>query len=216
MDERQDVGQHAALASPVRRRVLAELEASPSPLVANELAGRLDLHVTTVRFHLQQLERVGLVERQTGQEHRRGRPSVLYRATRSDPEQAREQLILALAEVIAADGPDVRERALDAGQRWATSLNSSVAGAKGAITDVFARLGFDPEPGEGVIRLRACPFRGAARAHPDVVCRVHLGLARRLAARYDDGAALEVGLLPFTAPNECLITLTRTGEEQPV
>ena len=63
------------LASPVRRDImdtLANLPLSPSPgqpwtrrggLTAAALASRLGLHVTTIRFHVDQLVRAGLLAR---------------------------------------------------------------------------------------------------------------------------------------------------------
>lgn len=77
------------------------------------------------------------------------------------------------------------------------------ADAANALTEAFERLGFEPELDREQIRLRACPFRQAAREHPEVVCRVHLGLAQRLAEQ----AGAELQLLPFIEPELCLVTL---------
>ena len=79
-----DAHWHAVLASPVRRDALAVLRAAPGPLTATALAEHLDLHVTTVRFHLDQLERVGLVARESEHSGRPGRPAAAYRAVHVD------------------------------------------------------------------------------------------------------------------------------------
>ncbi|HEX6421758.1 MAG TPA: hypothetical protein VFZ77_24860, partial [Acidimicrobiales bacterium] len=61
-----------------------------------------------------------------------------------------------------------------------------------AIADIvtaMARQGFDPEVrrsgGHTEVVLRACPFASAARAGPDTVCSLHLGLAEGLAGDTD-------------------------------
>lgn len=69
---------HAALASASRRQVLDSLLASSEPLDASAVADRLGLHVTTARFHLDQLTAAGLAQRRVGAEKRRGRPRLLY------------------------------------------------------------------------------------------------------------------------------------------
>lgn len=200
-------GRHAALASPVRRRVLDVLAAATEAPTAQQLATALDLHVTTVRFHLEQLEQAGLVVRETRHARRRGRPGVHYRAVGLDADQARDRMIDALAEVVAGGGPGTDE-SLAAGRRWAEQVSAPTGSAAEAITDTFARIGFDPEPAGDTIRLRACPFREAARHHPQVVCQVHLGLAQGLARRSPGGDGARVGLRPFVEPELCLLTLS--------
>ncbi|MDQ7991108.1 MAG: helix-turn-helix domain-containing protein [Propionicimonas sp.] len=211
MDEATERERHAALASPVRRRVLDELERSGPDLTATELAAAVGLHVTTVRFHLDQLEHAGLVSRRSSAGRRRGRPSLRYSAT-PRPDAVRDQLIRVLAEAVAGSGTATPD-AVAAGHRWADLLANRPGEAEDAILSAFADLGFEPEARGGVIRLRACPFREVARDHPEVVCQTHLGLAQRIAARHPAGARVHVGLAPFVEPELCLLTLTRTGTD---
>jgi predicted ArsR family transcriptional regulator len=202
-------GRHAALASPVRRRVLDVLSTAGDAPTALELAAALDLHVTTVRFHLDQLEQAGLVVRETRHAHRRGRPSVRFRAVGLDADRARDRMIDALAEALAGGGPGA---SLAAGQRWAEQVDAPTGSPAEAIADTFARLGFDPEPAGEAVRLRACPFREAARHHPSVVCQVHLGLAQGLARRSRGGDRVRVGLRPFVEPELCVLFLSPVGD----
>lgn len=187
--------------SPALRRVLAVLAAAQRPLAAAAIAAELGLHVTTVRSHLEQLEAAGLVAHEVTAEGRRGRPGFRYRATRADPGLARDELISVLAAALA--NPVAADPALAAGRRWAEQVTMGSADAANALTEAFERLGFEPELDREQIRLRACPFRQAAREHPEVVCRVHLGLAQRLAEQ----AGAELQLLPFVEPELCLVTL---------
>ncbi|MGC3952797.1 MAG: MarR family transcriptional regulator [Propionicimonas sp.] len=194
------------LVSAALRRVLAVLAEAPEPSSAAELAGRLGLHVTTVRSHLEQLERAGLATHQPDGGGRRGRPGFRYRATGRDPERARQEMIEVLAAALAAADGAADQLAMAAGRAWADQVDAAGAEPIAALTAAFAELGFDPEPEGGVIRLRGCPFRAAARAHPDVVCQVHLGLAQRLVERCDGGGRT-VALQPFVAAELCVLTV---------
>ena len=82
-----DLGPAAVLASPVRRRLLDALShatatrhdpTDPVGLTAADLAEHVGLHVTTVRFHLDQLVAAGLVEASFHRSGSAGRPRKLY------------------------------------------------------------------------------------------------------------------------------------------
>jgi predicted ArsR family transcriptional regulator len=199
---------HAALASPARRQVLDVLVQAAEPLDAAAVADHLGLHVTTARFHLDQLVDAGLARRNTGTERRRGRPRVLFTpAGAARQGDSREQLIEVLASTIASDANGVQE-SLRAGRRWADELgpDAAVAGEPvSGLIDALDRLGFDPDPAPdaGVIRLHDCPFRSAAREHPDIVCNVHRGLVERLL----EGSEAQPRLIPFAEPELCLVAL---------
>ncbi|OJV60563.1 MAG: hypothetical protein BGO38_10095 [Cellulomonas sp. 73-145] len=227
MTAADDASTSAALASPARRRVLDAVRAAAEPPTAQQLAVELDLHVTTVRFHLDLLEQSGLVERVTRHAGRRGRPSVHYRAVGPAADVARDQMIEALAEALAASGAAAHRESAAAGRRWADQLAAradtdpdthidpatrtdpagQAAEATAAISEVFGRLGFDPEAHDDTIRLRSCPFRETASRYPEIVCQVHTGLAQRLAERAFDGERVQVRLTPFVEPELCVLRL---------
>ncbi|HWT34333.1 MAG TPA: helix-turn-helix domain-containing protein [Microbacterium sp.] len=197
-----------------REQVLDVLLHADGALDAAEVAERLGVHVTTARFHLDNLTRQDLVRRRSVTTGRRGRPRVLYSpAAGPRGDRSREQLIEVLA--AALDGNDSGpERALRAGASWADALAAEQSGAPDAadaqrLIEALEDLGFAPEPGDDGILLRECPFRDAARRHPDVVCTVHRGLVERLA-----GPGRTAGLVPFVAPDLCLVTLDPAEEQQ--
>jgi predicted ArsR family transcriptional regulator len=66
-------------------------------------------------------------------------------------------------------------------------------------------VGFGPEisADRTSVRLTRCPFIDTARAHPEAVCSVHLGLITGVLGRPLDRAALQ----PFAGPGACLVTL---------
>lgn len=183
---------------------------SPASLDALTVATRLDLHVTTVRFHLDHLESSGLVRREAVAEKRRGRPRIFYVPAPALPvESPREQLIDILAEALATREDGGREKARDAGRQWADDLVAQriePGTSYAELLTVLEQLGFDPHAdAAGTIELRACPFRNSAAAHPQVVCSVHRGLIERLLEIGEDSSP-DVQLLPFVQPELCLIT----------
>jgi predicted ArsR family transcriptional regulator len=134
------------------------VRANGGPIDAVELASRLKLHVTTVRFHLDALCSDGAIERTRMHRDGVGRPRTGYRAV----EERLDYRIL--AEILAMElGQTVEVRAQRAqrvGHQWAARIASSrtepvvpdtnPAGdqsARGAqlASEVFGRMGFEPE-----------------------------------------------------------------------
>jgi predicted ArsR family transcriptional regulator len=234
-----------------RERVLQMVRAHGDAIDAVELASRIGLHVTTVRFHLDALCDEGAVERTRIYRDGVGRPRTGYSAV----EERLDYRIL--AEILAMELGETTEararRAQRAGQQWAGRIAGSQGEAaaaqdvpdtaevgdpldRGAVlaTEVFNRMGFDPELAaesepmaslsadskqivgrERVIRLRACPVRDLARAHPEVGCGIHLGLLQGLlnhaaaAGGQPDSRkqGLSARLDPFVEPELCIARL---------
>jgi predicted ArsR family transcriptional regulator len=234
-----------------RERVLQMVREHGEAIDAVELASRMELHVTTVRFHLDALCDEGAIERTRMNRDGVGRPRTGYRAVeeRLDYRILAEILAMELGETVETRA----RRAQRAGQQWAGRIAGSQGEAvaaqdvtdtaelgdpldRGAVlaTEVFNRMGFDPELAaesepmaslsadskqivgrERVIRLRACPVRDLARAHPEVGCGIHLGLLQGL---LDHAAAaggqpdtrkqgLSARLDPFVEPELCIARL---------
>lgn len=97
--------------------------------------------------------------------------------------------------------------------RATTEPQITVGQAAELISEGFADRGFSPELGqEGpttVIRLRGCPFLAVARAHPEVVCALHLGLLQGSWERLG-APAVHASLHPFNQSDMCLARLTPT------
>lgn len=70
----------------------------------------------------------------------------------------------------------------------------------------LARLGFDPEVRGDEVRLRRCPVLDLAHERTEVVCSVHLGLARGVLAR-TGGPVSAAGIVPFAGPGYCVLRL---------
>lgn len=212
-----------------RERVLALVrEHADGAVDAVELAERMGLHVTTVRFHLDALCEDGAVARTRIKHIGVGRPRTGYVAVQGRLDYR------GFAEVLALELGDTteqrRQRAQRAGQRWAKQIMANAEPAAGAAAqdgvrseaarmdhqiattvEIFERMGFAPEltratGGERTICLRGCPVRGLARSYPEVTCAVHLGLLRGLLGNStgDDDSAVHAELEPFVEPELCV------------
>ena len=220
--DEQVLRRHRALADPSRARILAEL-ADAGPLDARELADRVDLHVNTVRVHLNALADAGLVESETLPPQGRGRPRVAYKATAAaGDEGGRRYRLLAeiLTALVARFGAEAAEQLEEIGEAWGRYLVDSPPPfaelsdeqAVERLVAMLAEIGFQPklerQPRGRRILMRPCPFLELARSNQEVICPIHLGLMR--------GALAELGartratrLEPFVRSDLCVARLAR-------
>jgi predicted ArsR family transcriptional regulator len=197
----------------MRRQVLALLLASDRPIDAVAVAGGIGLHVSTARFHLEQLEQAGLVRRAVERAGQRGRPRILFIAAPGAREDgAQRELSAVLASALAEDHDGGRVRAVRAGEEWSSRFHGELQAmsdpSAAPLVRLLERLGFDPKQNspESMIDLHACPFRDEARRNPQVICSVHLGLIRG-AARSLGHKAEDAGIRPFVEPELCVVDL---------
>lgn len=210
---------HALLAVPSRVRIVEiVLAAAPAAVTARQIADELGMHVTTVRVHLGLLADAGLVVAERLASNGRGRPSIGYRPGAMDPVQVRGQMIDALAWALARRSSG--DRALAAGRWWAQRLpdpgpdeadEADEMSAMAAMSAAFTRLGFAPRIEGDRMHLEQCPFEDAARHNPEVVCRVHLGLAQGISARASrTGRHPRLDLVPFADSTGCRLRVEPT------
>lgn len=211
---------HRALSSPVRQRILKVLRTDVDSVGVHGLAVQLGLHTNTVRSHLVVLEEANLVTSQPQPGEGPGRPRLVYRAVdqtdADDTSDGYRFLAEVLTSYLAATLADPAGAATEAGLVWGRHLVEPPApfasvDPEEAVVQVVALLadfGFAPEwddkvSGAPKILLRRCPFRKVAKAHPDVVCSIHLGLMQ--GALSELSVDVEVTrLLPFVEPNLCV------------
>ena len=107
-------------------------------------------------------------------------------------------VVAALAAHLQATFPDPAREGRAAGRAHGRTQESDIP----ALMASFA-----PEDrGAGTLLLTRCPVLDAARAHPDVVCALHLGLvegALEAAGRRD----VTPELVPFAEERGCLLRL---------
>lgn len=219
------------LMSPVRRAIVDALsDHAPGPdeprgLTAAQLAEALDLHVTTVRFHLDQLVAAGLVEAEFTKAFGVGRPRKVYSVAPGSFADAREHDALKMLSRLLADAfGDPGTTPEQAGEAWArdhvppvhgpaASTPGEWLGKVGRMVDVLQDWGYTPDlttsDGGRTARvdLHHCPFLELAESNPAVVCGVHRGLIRgalRQLGEEDAGVSLE----PFVGPRLCQAHVT--------
>jgi predicted ArsR family transcriptional regulator len=217
----------AAALSVQRAHVLEALQGLDGTVTAAQLADHLDLHVNTVREHLDALVARNLAVRGLAAPSGRGRPAHTYLAAQQTEHDARVRdyvgLATALAGQIARTSQDPTADAQAAGQAWAAQLltadpapaparagtrNPHLAARRRVVT-LLAELGFDPSADRRArsVALRRCPLLDAARRHSEVVCGVHLGIVQ--GTLHLLGADPQhTDLQPFAEPGACRLTLT--------
>ncbi len=230
------------LSSPVRRRIVEHLAQSTAlprreraGLSAAELAADLGLHVTTVRFHLDQLLAADLVTAATEHLDGAGRPRKVYRLPPGgQPPTNTDGSFKALATLLAAtwsgDETGTPLTPAQAGARWAWQNAQSALdvegtpaparspgqwlGKVGLMLDLLREWGYHPQVSadrdgrQVAIELVDCPFFDLARAQPEVVCGIHRGLISGSMEALGE-TDVEVSLTPFVDPRTCHAQLTQ-------
>ncbi len=210
------------------RREMIELLQRRGAMDAGNLAHALDLHVTTVRFHLSVLATAGLVVSSPDAVGRPGRPRLLYRASApsSDEGTAYQTLAGILAAHLAEDESERSTRAEAAGHAWAlehpgqgdesSGARVGLEAAASRVVDRFAAMGFAPAYGARHdvhrIEMRSCPYRALAEQHPEVTCTLHRGLLRGLLDTVAAGQPA-AELIPFASPDYCLALIAPDSAE---
>ncbi|MFV0462093.1 MAG: helix-turn-helix transcriptional regulator [Nostocoides sp.] len=224
----------ALLASPVRRALVdalserAKTRTDPAGLTAADLSEVVDLHVTTVRFHLDQLVAADVLAARFERQNGAGRPRKIYEISElPDPEPTSDPLrllagLLANAMTSAAQGWAMT--AEEAGKRWARENlpshpereSAQTAGTwiarVGEMVDVLSRWGYHPDMSTSdggrvaEVQLHDCPFFDLARTNQDVVCGVHHGLIVQSMKQFGEDSA-DVSVQPFVTANRCVARL---------
>jgi len=176
-----------ALGDNTRYAIYLELARSSRPLSTSDVAESLDLHLNTVRPHLERMREVGLLDVRPDTRGAVGRPQKLYSLASDSPGLGLEppvypllsRMLLQVAVDSGADGDTVLEAGRHAGASLAhrpLAAGSCADAAVGMLED----LGFDPavvsENDSTTVAFGHCPFAELAEAQPQVVCALHRGI----------------------------------------
>ncbi|HEU5389078.1 MAG TPA: helix-turn-helix domain-containing protein [Streptosporangiaceae bacterium] len=218
-----DLASLSTLDDPVRRRLYEVVTRQPGPMGRDEAAAAAGIGRALAVYHLDKLVESGLLaatyQRPAGRSGPgAGRPAKLYaRAEReftvTVPPRSYELAARLLVQAVEADGSGQSRAALgQAARRLGTELGCGYraeADCPGEVESVLARQGYEPcRDGDGIIRLRNCPFHQLAERHREVVCGMNLTLVEGLV----DGLGAD-GWQPVLDPRPgyCCVAL---GSEQ--
>ena len=242
MTVRTHDGRIALLSSPVRRRLVdtvADLtrdgtgEIGPT---AAQLAEVVGLHVSTVRFHLDQLVAADVLESHFVRRGGAGRPRKVYLPARSSlrttgrvhETESLRLLSGLLAQGLMGDPGAPRPSPDDVGRGWvrdnvpaddpatAADTPGRWLAKIGQVIDALEQWGYTPnirttEDGRtATVALAHCPFIDLAHDNPAVVCGIHRGLIAGALEQFGEHE-IEVGLQPFVEPTLCLAHIRTTA-----
>ncbi len=207
---------HRALADERRRRLVEELRGAPAGLDVAQLSERLGLHQNTVRWHLGILRDAELVSSRAAEQTGPGRPRILYALAPEAHAGGRDEhrLLATILTGTLAELEDGSERAEAAGRAWGRYLvrrplplvRVDDERTTAEVSGLLAEQGFAPEPAEGGIGMRRCPFHELAETNPEVVCAVHQGLIDGALEQLGSDLRVE-GLDVFVRPDLCVARL---------
>ena len=213
----------AVLARPAAVRVAAAIASAERPLSAQEVAEALGRHHTAVRPQIAALERAGVIEGAPDPPRGRGRPVRRY-APAPDPAEreavGHRELVRLLMSLVSRTGVGPEEM-----ERFGEAQGRSVPAAGGGVEELrqaFLRMGFAPraipggrgEPDDLV--LDVCPFAdGVEAAEGDLICVLHRGLARGIAARAAPGVVVTGLEVEDPRRAGCRLRLARRGPACP-
>lgn len=198
-----------------RDRVLAVVQQATAPVSIEDIAERTDLHVNTVRGHLEVLLATGAISRTQGDVRGRGRPRWFYLPAIPTPSPFQR-----LAEALTMELGQIQDPALAAAtaDRWAHSLPDlpRAATPDDAVTeaaDALNRLGFAAEVSAigDAISVRQCPYAALVQDNP-VICQIHAALIDSLLEQTGQPVRLQA-LQVWTRPGMCVARLQRPDLE---
>ena len=201
-----DLASLSSLDDPVRRRLYEVVTRQAGPVSRDEAASAAGIGRALAVYHLDKLVESGLLtasyQRPPGRSGPgAGRPAKLY--ARSDrefavsvPQREYELAARLLVQAVEADpGRHSRVALAEAARRLGTELGSTFRPdadgpppacrdtAERDVRELLTQQGYEPcQGGDGVIRLRNCPFHQLAEEHRDVVCGMNLALVEGLFA----------------------------------
>lgn len=233
------------LGSPVRRQVVDLLASLPTRLdpengarvaadglSARELADRFGLHVTTIRFHLDQLVEGGLVTSHFERGEGAGRPRKVYSIAHGSLDSISPERSFALLSEILVESLDgggehlspeelaarwsrrrLRKERLEPAARKPATTAGQWLGKIGVMVDVLEEWGYVPDVSTtdggrlARVALHACPFIELARRNTALICGIHRGLVRGVLDELGEEGAT-VSLTPYVTPHLCVADIT--------
>jgi predicted ArsR family transcriptional regulator len=213
----RDLDRLSVLSDPVRGRLFEHVRHSAAPVGREDAAAAAGISRSLAAYHLDKLVEHGLLAATYSRPEGRGgpgagRPAKVYspaddEVSVSVPARDYELVARLLAAAAESDaGGGARAALRDVAGRAGAALAEHAA--DDSLLELLARGGYEPyEDGEGVIRLRNCPFHRLAAEHRELVCgmnEAYLAGVVAGAGRDDLSAALE------PEPGRCCVAIRRS------
>ncbi len=195
-----------------RDNIFRIVQEADAPLSVEDISQLTNLHVNTIRTHLDVLRAAGRVERTRESINGRGRPKWLYAATTEE-----QDAYFRLADLLGETLDQTRREGLaeEAATRWRSSgavINEPAASPDEALAvaaDALSRLGFDVEvsPVGDAVYLGNCPYASLVHEHP-VICDIHARALEQVLDATGQDISLE-SMDVFPRPGVCVAHLRR-------
>jgi predicted ArsR family transcriptional regulator len=222
----QDVAGIGALSDPLRRRLYMYVCAQREPVTRELAADALELAPHQAKFHLDRLERDGLLDSFYARVSGRrgpgaGRPAKLYRRADRDvavslPDREYQIAGTLMANAIAESteaGTPVIEALHRLAKAYGRHIGDIAVGADPPRTtraaldlavETLIQNGYEPRRDEGRVVMANCPFHALARAQTQLVCQMNHALIGGLTeALGPNSPAAELD----PAPDRCCVVL---------
>lgn len=223
----RDAAGIGALSDPLRRRLYLFVCAQPDPVTRELAAEALGLAPHQAKFHLDRLERDGLLDSSYARMSGRsgpgaGRSAKLYRRTDREiavslPDREYQLAGRLMADAIAESG-ETGTPVIEALHRLAhvygrrlgdAAVDNHPAGTVRAALDLAVQIltdnGYEPRREDGRVVMANCPFHALAQAQTQLVCQMNHALIGGLTEAL--GPHRPVAELD-PAPDRCCVVLT--------
>ncbi|MFQ5557536.1 MAG: helix-turn-helix transcriptional regulator [Acidimicrobiales bacterium] len=217
-DDRLEV--FKALGDDTRYAIYLELARSATPLATADLADRLELHVNTVRPHLERMRELGLLDLHVVATGGVGRPLHRYSLAHDSPSLGLEppvfpmlaRMLLQMAGDAGVGAVEAVGAGRDQGRRDARLCHADASDCVEAILSRARLHGFDPlsvvDDDVTTIAFTRCPFAELAESDPELVCALHQGMVEGFAAEAGGCAVREFRSL--VGHGSCRVELVTT------
>ena len=208
----------ASLGDRTRGRLYRFVRQARRAVTRDEAAAEIGISRKLAAFHLDRLVRSGLLEptfeRPEGAEAGPGRAPKRYRVSPAEiavsiPERRYDIVGEILVDAVAETRPGesvsgaAERTAAERGRSWGAALRAKQAPGRlgperglALAAESLTTAGFEPEAGDGEVRLLNCPFHSLAQRAPALVCGINVAFlggflegleARRVRADLDPG-----------------------------
>ncbi|MGH3955377.1 MAG: helix-turn-helix transcriptional regulator [Mycobacterium sp.] len=200
-----------------RDRVLGLLREAPQPVGVQHIADNLQIHITTVRFHLKTLEEQGqIVRRGSSAGQKAGRPQLAYAIA---PRLDYADVVALFAVHLGGTAAERESRAAlvgaDLAHRVGVARHRASLSAEDLVVETLGELGFTVQStlmsfGRSTVQICSCPLAEIATTAPEVVRGIQRGLIQEVLDVNADavGRQFQVTVSPDAGHGDCTVSLT--------